>query len=203
MRDAGGRQDVGPTPMVRYTKPELTDDPGYLDWVEATVIGVDEAIKTNQTYVVKIDNWFGKRWLGFSGKALGALGVRKAKLTLPPFIPSRVVSQRRFFEAGTRVEPRKRLHVWQRSGENLQRYTEVVLQSSHAFWYSGRSTSNGRGSFMAYVSMPDGHWPWYVSLRRGEKWRVVDCIGIGIPELETFTRRGVEQLRQADGGQRV
>ncbi|MCA1709275.1 MAG: hypothetical protein LC808_40740 [Actinobacteria bacterium] len=78
--------------MVRYTKPEATDDPGYLDWVEATVVGVEEAINTKQTYVVKIDNWFGKRWLGFSGKALGALGVRKQKLTLPPFIPTRVVS---------------------------------------------------------------------------------------------------------------
>jgi hypothetical protein len=73
--------------MVRYTKSEATDDPEYLDWVEATVVGVEEAIKTEQTYVVKIDNWFGKRWLGFSGKALGALGVRKKKLTLPPSSP--------------------------------------------------------------------------------------------------------------------
>ena len=59
--------------MVRYTKPGATDDPGFLDWVEATVVGVEEAIDTKQTYVVKIDNWFGQRWLGFSGKALGAL----------------------------------------------------------------------------------------------------------------------------------
>jgi hypothetical protein len=49
--------------------------PGCLDWVKAAVVGVEEAIKTDQTYVVKIDDWFGKRWLGFSGKALGALGV--------------------------------------------------------------------------------------------------------------------------------
>jgi hypothetical protein len=51
------------------------------------MVGAEEAINTKQTYVVKIDNWFGKRWLGFSGKALGALGVRKKKLTLPPFHP--------------------------------------------------------------------------------------------------------------------
>jgi hypothetical protein len=47
---------------------------------------------------------------------------------------------------------------------------------------------------MAYVSTPDGHWPWYVSLRRGETWRVVESVGIGVPELETFTRRGIEEL---------
>jgi len=182
--------------MVRYTRPEETDDPGYLDWVEATVVGVEEAIHTTRTYVVKIDNWFGKRWLGFSGKALGALGVRKNRLTLPPFIPSRVVSQRRFFEGDAPPGHRKRLHVWQRSGENLQRNTEIILHGSNAFWYSGRTASNDRGSFMAYVSTPDGHWPWYVSLRRDGTWRVVDCVGIGVPELETFTRRGIEGLRE-------
>ena len=189
--------------MVRYTQPESTDDPGYLDWVEAIVVGVEEAVTTEQTYIVKIDNWFGKRWLGFSGRALGAVGVRKEKLTLPPFIPSRVISQRRFFAAGTPSGRRQRLHVWQRSGENLQRYTEVVLQGSHAFWYSGRSASNDRGSFMAYVATPEGHWPWYVGLRREKGWQVVDCIGIGIPELEAFARRGIEQLREADRSQRL
>jgi hypothetical protein len=184
--------------MVRYTKPEETDDPEYLNWVETAVVGVEEAIKTDLAYVVKIDNWFGQRWLGFSGKILGAAGVRKAKLTLPPFIPSRVVSQRRFFEVGTEPGRRKRLHLWQRSGENLQRYTEIVLAGAHAFWYSGRSASNDRASFMAYVSTPDGHWPWYVGLQRNEKWRVVDCVGIGAPELEEFLRRGFEQLAKND-----
>jgi len=54
--------------MVRYTTPGATDDPGYLDWIEATIVGVEEPIKTDQSYVVKIDNWFGKRWLGFQAR---------------------------------------------------------------------------------------------------------------------------------------
>ena len=184
--------------MVRYTKPEESDDSEYLDWVETAVAGVDEAIKVNEAYVVKIDNWFGQRWLGFSGKLLGAAGVRKKKLTLPPFVPSRVVSQQRFLELGTRAGRRKRLHVWQRSAENLQRYTDIVLAGAHALWYSGRSASNDRASFMAYVSTPEGHWPWYVGLQRTEKWRVVDSVGIGLPELEEFVRRGREQRRNAE-----
>jgi len=183
--------------MVRYTESEVTDDPQFLDWVEAVVIAVEKTFKTDLAFVVKIDNWFGKRWLGFSGKTLGALGIRKKKLTLPPFIPSRVVSQRRFWEDGTDPGRHRRLHRWQPSGENLQRYTEVVLQGAHGFWYSGRSASNDRGSFMAYVSTPDGYWPWYVGLRRDENWRVVECIGIDIPELEMFARGGAEQLSGA------
>ena len=39
--------------------------------------------------------------------------------------------------------------------------------------------------------------------RTGETWRVVECIGIGVPELETLTRRGIEELREADGRQNV
>jgi hypothetical protein len=49
---------------------------------------------------------------------------------------------------------------------------------------------------MAYVSTPDGHWTWYVGLQRNEQWRVVECVGIGIQELETFARRGREQIVQ-------
>jgi hypothetical protein len=141
--------------MVRYTKSEPTDDPGYLDWVEATMVGVEESIDTKQFYV----------------------------------FPESV-------EGDAPPGRRKRLHVWQRSGENLQRYTEIILHGSNAFWYSGRTASNDRGSFMAYVSTPDGHWPWYVSVRRDETWRVVESIGIGVPELEAFTRLGIAKLRR-------
>ena len=48
---------------------------------------------------------------------------------------------------------------------------------------------------MAYVSTPHGHWTWYVNLHRDQTRRVVECIAIGVPELETFTRRGIEELR--------
>ena len=85
------------------------------------VEGVEETVDTDHTFVVKIDHWFGKRWLGFSGKAIGKLGVRKRKLTLPPFIPSRVMSVRRFTATGKAAGRFPRIHRWQRSGDNLQR----------------------------------------------------------------------------------
>jgi hypothetical protein len=182
--------------MVRYTQSEVTDDPRFLEWVEAVVTGVEESFKTDLAFVVKIDNWFGQRWLGFSGKTLGVAGVRKEKLTLPPFVPSRVLAQRRVRREGTVPGRHKRLHVWQSSGQNLQRYTEVVLHDAHAFWYSGGSASSDRASFMAYVSTPDGHWPWYVSLQRKKIWRVVECIGVRIPELDEFIRRGILQMNE-------
>jgi hypothetical protein len=98
--------------MVRYTKSEPTDDPGYLDWVEATMVGVEESIDTKQFYV----------------------------------FPESV-------EGDAPPGRRKRLHVWQRSGENLQRYTEIILHGSNAFWYSGRTASVGVPELEAFTRL--------------------------------------------------
>jgi hypothetical protein len=173
---------------MRYVQPGSGDDFKYLEWVECVIGGVVRSTDPHRWFVVKVDNWFGKRWLGFSGKAMGTVGVHKEKLTLPPFTPSRVVSQYRFWRRATNPGRHPGLHVYQRSGENLHRYVEVVVQDSSVFWYSGQSDHNGRASFMAYVSTPDGHWPWYAGLNREPGWRVVESVGIGLPELESFAR---------------
>jgi hypothetical protein len=60
--------------MTLYTKSESLDDADFVAWVERVIENVEQRFVTEQSYVVKIDNWFGRRWLGFSGKALGALG---------------------------------------------------------------------------------------------------------------------------------
>ncbi len=170
--------------MITYTKVEPSDDPEFVAWVEQVINGVENRFEADQIYVVKIDNWFGQRWLGFSGKTLGALGLRKSRLTLPPFVPSRVLSQQRFFEEGARHRPRQRLALWQRSGENLQRYADIVVHDASVFWYSGSTAENGRGSLMAYVLTSEGHWPWYVGVRRTGAWRVVEAVGISRRELK-------------------
>src|SRR5262245_49609679 len=97
--------------MTTYTKAEALDDPKFVAWVERVIAGVESRFETDQSYVVKIDNWFGQRWLGFSGKAVGALRVCQRRLTLPPFVPSRVLSQRRFFSEDAPPRPHRPLHV--------------------------------------------------------------------------------------------
>lgn len=175
---------------LHYTQLEPTDDAQFLNWVDAVVVGVEERFRTDHTYIVKIDNWFGKRWLGFSGHALGVIGIHKQKLTLPPFVPSRVVSQRRFSHSTAEPSLHRPLHVRQMSGQNLQRYVDVVVHDSNVFWYSGGSARKDRASFMAYVSTPEGYWPWYVGVRRTGEWRVVETLGIAQYELEELIRVG-------------
>lgn len=169
--------------MTTYTNAEADDDPEFLAWVEGVIVGVETRFEPDECYVVKINNWFGQRWLRFSGRSLGAISLWKTKLTLPPFVPSRVVSQRRFWSEGPRP-PQRSLHVWQRSGENLQRYADIVIHEASVFWYSGGTKENNRASFMAYVLTPEGHRPWYVGLRKRESWHVVEAFGISRSELD-------------------
>src|SRR6516162_3775633 len=98
--------------------------------------------------------------------------------TVLSFVPSRVSSQYMYWRDGVQPGRQRGLHTYQRSGENLQRYVDVVVADSSVFWYSGRSAHNKRASFMAYVWTPEGHWPFYVELRGDTTWHVVESIGI-------------------------
>ena len=92
--------------------PQLDDDPEFVRRVELTVNGILRSHSPASLAVIKIDNWFGARWLGFSGKFGGIAGFTlkpsfrtRKRLRIPLFVPERVVFQRRFsgpeFEGST------------------------------------------------------------------------------------------------------
>jgi hypothetical protein len=176
---------------MRFLKPTASDDSRFVEWVDGLIHVLVERTQPAQLYLVKVDNWFGKRWLRFSGKAVGALGVSKSELTMPPFIPSRIVSQERFSERGS-TQPHRDLHRYQRSGENLNRRLEDILPtSSTLFWYSDRSRENRRASLMAYVWNGDEYWTWYIEVACATSWRIVDYAGI--------TKTQIVELEKASG----
>jgi hypothetical protein len=106
-------------------------------------------------FIVRIRGWFGPRWLAFSGKALGALGVSRSDITVPPFVPARITSlvyltrgeNGSFQEAPVPFV----LHPRQPSGRNLSRHLRTLAPSTAFFWVSTGTNSSGRGAFMAYV----------------------------------------------------
>src|SRR5204862_2461526 len=85
---------------VSYTRMRLIgltinedDDPIFINLTQRLIHGIVSTRRPKEYCVVRIDNWFGERWLNFSGKTLGALSVHKrTKVTFPPFVPSRVRS---------------------------------------------------------------------------------------------------------------
>jgi hypothetical protein len=174
-----------------------TDDPEFMKRVDTLIRGSVYWSNPSQVYITKIDHWFGDRWLGFSGKVFGALGVweSESNLTLPPFIPSRVVEQLylerdnsigKYVNAGM---PRTVLHRKQHSEQNLLRRVSQIAANGAFFWFSGETRNSGRGTLMAYLPTVDTHWPWFVEFKLDKDWRLVKAIGVSSGELAEIEKK--------------
>jgi hypothetical protein len=166
---------------------EPGDDAGFIALVEAVLarIGV---MKPPAIYLTRIDGWFGDRWLGFSGKTLGAAGVHlREDFDIPPFAPSRVVATNYLKRVGGLYKfaaAPVQLHIRQRSESNFRRKLSALVPADALVWFSGGSNRDGRGAIMAYVPAGEGHEPWFVEVVRDPQWRLVRCVGVTAAELQ-------------------
>src|SRR6266481_4805030 len=105
--DVLDRQTLSQRPTLRLDNKmkiilESDDAADFIRHVEHAVNGVFRRHSPETGVLVKINNWFGSNWLGFSGKTLGALGdwykphnQPLDNIRIPPVVPARVVLQRR------------------------------------------------------------------------------------------------------------
>jgi len=167
------------------------DDPGFINLVQRLIHGVVSTKKPNAYCVVRIDNWFSERWLNFSGKTLGALGVHKRpNTTFPPIVPSRVRSYTLFKWFSEKddyrnVEKFHSVHKWQQSGTNLQNFVINAFPDAAFFWFSGNSKENQRGSLMGYVSSSGECWTWFLEFQMKGEWKQTKRASI-TPEQVAF-----------------
>jgi len=171
------------------------DDSSFLKQVESFANGLLSVHCPKEVYLVHIDNWFGEKWLGFSGKVLGQLGVSNIEeLTIPPFVPNRVVSQRYFtFDTSNNYVEKEssfQLHIDQTSEQNMNRKMHHLIPESIAIWYSGKSKSNARGVIMAYIPIEDQYLKWYVEFR-SPNWNISKSVGGSRGEIETLINTNV------------
>jgi hypothetical protein len=132
--------------------PDEDDALEFTAEVQSLMDGLLRTHAPSSLSVVKIDNWFGPRWLNFSGKALGALGIWKTRLTIPPFVPNRVVWQRTFLGPSyDDLVDAKPIHIKTKSMKALKRYVAEVAPGVAIVWYSGNSAKSGQGSMMVHV----------------------------------------------------
>jgi hypothetical protein len=167
-----------------------SDDPNFITNVEGMVNGLLRRDSPPCLILTEIDNWFGPKWLNFSGKALGAVGVWKNLLavpSVPPFIPNRVISQTKlqapFYHPEHGGKP---LHLNMPSNAAMNRSVSEVAPGASLVWYSGNSKKSGKGAVMAYVPEGKSYWSWYTGWDCNDGWRVVKAIGIkplGVNEL--------------------
>ena len=182
--------------MIRIPRTPA-DAPDFLDAVERLLTGVAATPRPPQVCVVRIDSWFDAKWLKFSGKLLGAVGMSADDVTVPPFHPHRVQAESwcRLDESAAEYVPDPRphptLHVPQPSERNLRRKLRVVAPDTMCVWYSGDSALLERGSLMVYVPAADGtYWCWFATLAAAKpQWRPTRLAGISPSELQLLGGR--------------
>jgi hypothetical protein len=179
--------------MVIDLAATTADAPVFVARVRNITAGVCRLTRPVGIYVVRINHWFDWKWLKFSGKSVGALGVWCRDVTIPPFHPHRVRSELLFrpTPGWTKYQlvpiPDYRLHVFQNSGRNLGRLMRREIPNVACVWYSGDSKAIGRGSIMVYAPGDKQYWAWYLDVvGKGSAWETRWVEGISRGELTLF-----------------
>jgi hypothetical protein len=148
--------------IAEFVSMQQGDSAEFIEKARALAVGVAQDYEPARLYVIRIDNWFGPKWMRFAGKfTVGtrirgfptvAVGVHKTRLHVPPFVPSRVVAQRVFvgpgYEETVAAVP---LHIECPSIQALTRRIADVDKDAAFLWFSGESETQKRGSVMVYL----------------------------------------------------
>jgi hypothetical protein len=148
-----------------------TDQNALHEKVREIANGIARTFSPKTLILIAVDHWFGSRWLHFSGKAHGAFGVWTKPLSIPPFVPARVLSQRRFLSPDyVETEPGDPLHIEASSSAVIRRKLAQIAADTAVLWYSADSATTGQLSVMAYIPSNAGYVTWYAALqKRGDE----------------------------------
>lgn len=149
-----------------------------------------EFSRPSDVYVVQVDGWFDYKWQKFSGTILHEIAIWRRNLTVPPFHPSRIVSETYFrLDSGIyEVASARPLHIHQASGENLRRAVKDISSSGVFVWYSKVGTDSDRASLMLYIVTADDASGWYAGFTRKEEWRLAQVKGTSRATVKTFVQ---------------
>lgn len=142
--------------IADFISPQQCDSAEFVEKAQALAIGVAHDYQPKHFYLVRIDNWFGPRWMHFAGKySTGKhfyMGVHTRILHVPPFVPNRVIAER--VVAGPdyrKTVVASPLHIDCSSHEALQRRIKDVDGEAAFVWFSGSSKTQKRGNVMVYL----------------------------------------------------
>ena len=148
---------------------EQNDDPEFVELVRQVIVGCSNDEFPNKIFIIKIDNWFDHKWLGFSGMGRVGFGFfgnflvdldtaldefRQDQITLPPFSPRRVIEEYFYLrdEDGSYSRRNPRPYIHQRrlspSSQNLHKRIMDRVDSAILLWFSSNTKQNQRGSII-------------------------------------------------------
>ena len=183
-------------------------DSDFLAIVEQALNNAQQRVAPSEVYVTQIDGWFDYKWQGFSGTVMHEIAVWRHNLSLPPFHPSRVLSETHFVQSeGSSYEssPAKPLHISQASSANLNRRVTDVSSSAVFLWYSRTDGNSDRGSLMVYTVDQSESSGWYAGFKRNGAWRLTQIKGASRREIEELflAKTGIEQIVGPERRERV
>lgn len=190
--------------VAEFLSTQQGDSAEFMAKTRRLAIAVARDYESARLYVIRIDNWFGPRWLHFAGKAIGAIGIHQTSpLHVPPFVRHRVVEERAFvspdFEETTLMPP---LHIDCSSSRALHRRIADIDKDATFIWFSGQSEAQRRGSVMVYLPVasdstsrgPNGlqnAGAFYVGFsQRAIGWEPAMLRGISRREIANFDESG-------------
>jgi TPR repeat protein len=193
--------------VTGFTSTQQGDSAGFMRKVRSLVVGVARDYEPERLYVIRIDNWFGPKWMNFAGKvSVGKhfyAGIHKITLHVPPFVPHRVVAERVF--AGPNYDEtiaRPQLHIECTSMLALTRRIADLDKKAAFVWFSGGSEAQKRGSVMVYLPIASPSR----AIRRDERRTGAFHIGFSQREmswepamLRGISRGEVEHLEECGG----
>jgi hypothetical protein len=193
--------------LAEFVSTQQGDSAEFIEKARAIAIGVAKDDEPVRIYVIRIDNWFGPKWMHFAGKFTAgkgaALGVHKSRLHVPPFVPHRIVAELVFagpdFEETVLTPP---LHIDCPSKIALSRRIADIDKDAAFVWFSGQSETQNRGAVMVYLPIAfdpaarrrkglRGNGAFYVGFSQDEiSWKPAMLRGIASSEVSHLEQSG-------------
>jgi hypothetical protein len=175
--------------MSLEVKADETDDPQFIELLNSLLGGLIRKAEPQELWIIRIENWFDHKWLGFSGVGTvdfrwpaftnrydAALeGFHQDKVTFPPFTSNRVLGQWSYERVGndyseSPLHPLPHPSENQSSESNLHRRVDDFTSSGCFIWYSSKSRVNGRASVMVYTVASGEIEAWFAAFNRRQNW---------------------------------
>jgi hypothetical protein len=150
--------------------PCWTDQLGPLDAVASLAQALVRRSSPERVAIIRVRDWFGPNWFRFLGKVVGAAGAharRVENVTIPPFVPERVLAEAWWqLDAGQNYVacmPNAKLHIQQLSERNLHRLRRaphVLGKHALALWI-GRGGDPERVAILVINTCGEESDSWY------------------------------------------
>ncbi len=165
-------------------KTEIGDAPDFIKSINNLITTLIDKYKFDEVFIIQINNWFDHRWLNYSGKSVvqfhGGYFIEstlenewREKVTIPPFNPNRILSEKIFnFKAFDKRKFVRQLHSTKASNDNLHNRITDYSNNGLFIWYSSDTEKNQKGSIMVYKVQNNIVDTFYISFENNKEWKV-------------------------------